>query len=85
MFRLKKDAVFDRIGSESLVHLPSGGSFALNQTGTIFLNAAIENDIEGAIRKVSLDCCLPEEQIRLDATNFIADMLAKDVLSECEG
>lgn len=85
MFRLEKGVVFDHIGNESLVHLPSGVSFALNQTGTIFLSAAIENNTEEAVRKVSLDCHLPEEQIRLDAIDFIAAMASKGILSECEG
>lgn len=83
MFELRKNVAFDQIGSESLVHLASGGSLALNRTGTIFLNAAIENNVEEAVRKVSLDCCLSEEQIWLDASAFISEMLDKGVLIEC--
>ena len=35
MFVLNENVEFDRLGDESVLHLPSGASLALNETGTL--------------------------------------------------
>lgn len=41
VFVLNENAEFDRLGDESVLHLPSGASLALNATGTLVVQGVI--------------------------------------------
>lgn len=41
MFVLNENVEFDKLGDESVLHLPSGASLALNATGTLVVQGVV--------------------------------------------
>lgn len=77
MFMLSEDAEFDRLGCESILHLSSGSSLALNDSGTLIVQGVVDGlPAEAIARSLSNEYDLDADAAVADTCQFL-DRLAE--------